>query len=164
MINTIKINDSQSVELDSSMNWLFIYRKYFGKDILPDIMPLLEAAISTLVKLTGGDDPTSDEISMENVLKNIDDDVMQSLFLNLSMLETTTILQVMWAMIKNADDKVEPVEKWLKGYDNIPLDEIIPQLFRMILKASVSSKNLQRLQNLKGKAQTATQSTLKNVL
>ena len=164
MINTIKINDSQSVELDSSMNWLFIYRKYFGKDILPDIMPLLEAAISTLVKLTGGDDPESEEISMENVLKNIDDDVMQSLFLNLSMLETTTILQVMWAMIKNADDKVEPVEKWLKGYDNLPLDEIIPQLFGMVLKASVSSKNLQRLQNLKGKAQTATQSTLKNVL
>jgi len=164
MINTIKINDSQSVELDSSMNWLFIYRKYFGKDILPDIMPLLEAVISTLVKLTGGDDPTSEEISMENVLKNIDDDVMQSLFLNLSMLETTTILQVMWAMIKNADDKVEPVEKWLKGYDNLPLDEIIPQLFGMVLKASVSSKNLQRLQNLKGKAQTATQSTLKNVL
>ena len=164
MINTIKINDSQSVELDSSMNWLFIYRKYFGKDILPDIMPLLEAAISTLVKLTGGDNPESEEISMENVLKNIDDDVMQSLFLNLSMLETTTILQVMWAMIKNADDKVEPVEKWLKGYDNLPLDEIIPQLFGMTLKASVSSKNLQRLQNLKGKAQTATQSTLKNVL
>ena len=164
MINTIKINDSQSVELDSSMNWLFIYRKYFGKDILPDIMPLLEAVISTLVKLTGGDNPESEEISMENVLKNIDDDVMQSLFLNLSMLETTTILQVMWAMIKNADDKVEPVEKWLKGYDNLPLDEIIPQLFGMVLKASVSSKNLQRLQNLKGKAQTATQSTLKNVL
>ena len=50
MKKTILIED-QPIEINSSLGWLFCYREQFGHDILPDLLPLLDAALGALANM-----------------------------------------------------------------------------------------------------------------
>lgn len=146
MVKTITIGD-QSVELNSSAGWLYVYRENFGHDILPDIMPIIEAALGMLLKLMEGlqEDGQADEISFENFIKVMDEDLISEIIINLVGMEMTTFLNIFWAMAKNQSEGIEQPKEFFNKFETISFDKIIPEIFRMILNSSISSKNAGRL-------------------
>lgn len=152
MIKSIRINKDQSVELNGSAGWFLLYREYFGHDILPDIMPIIESGLTMAVNLLQGVGIKNDgtvEASTKKIVESIDDSVMTDLFINLSGLEASTILQIIWAMAKNANDNIPALREWINQFDVFPLDQIVPKAVRLVLDSTVSAKNAKRLLTLK---------------
>ena len=136
MIKTIQINN-QPIDINTSLGWLFCYREQFGHDILPDLLPLLEAALNGIADIYGDEE----EI---NLIEKLNDETISQIIVSLSTLEVLTVANIMWAMCKNAGETKKP-EEWLNSFDVFPMDIIVPQLFRSIIESSVSSKNSKRL-------------------
>lgn len=141
MIKTIKIDKEHSVTLNSAAGWFFAYREQFGRDILPDIMPAIEGLLSASIKVM----QNMDGVNVKDIAGAIDDSILTDFFINMSGLEFTTVLQIIWAMAKNADSEIEPPEIWVNQFDAFPLDTILPKVLKMVLESSVSSKNSRRL-------------------
>lgn len=146
MIKSIHLSESQSVEVNSSAGWLFIYRETFGRDILPDILPIVETAISAIVTIL---DEAGDKIITENLIEALRSDSMIDAYAKFSTMEFVTILQIFWALAKNADKALPNCEDWANELEVIPMDIIVPELFDVISSSMVSSKNLKRLKSLK---------------
>ncbi len=142
MIKTIKLNKDQSVTLNSAAGWFLVYREQFGRDILPDIMPMIEGI------LTAGINALKNVEGSKLTIEAVDNEVLMDFFINVSGLEFVTIMQIVWAMAKTADDDIDPPEKWFNQFDVFPFDLIVPKVFRLIIDSSVSAKNAKRLLNL----------------
>lgn len=144
MIKTININGSQSIEVNSSNGWLLIYKQTFGHDILPDLMPMLEAVFSGLAEIM---ESTEEDFSTRGIIKALNDGALNSALFSLSGMELVTLLQIVWALNKNADNTVtNNVIEWANGFDTFEWDAIIPQVVQLIANSSATSKNLRRLQ------------------
>ena len=59
-----------------------------------------------------------------------------------------TIINVTWAMAKAADEDIDPPKRWVRQFDEFPLDVVVPAVYELVLKGFVSSKNLKRLKNV----------------
>ena len=136
MIKTIDI-EGQPVEINSSLGWLFCYREQFGHDILPDLLPLLDAALGALSEIYDGEE----EI---NIFEKLDEDTVNRIITSLSTLEVLTVTNILWAMAKNAGETKQPFE-WVNEFNVFPFDTVVPEVFRVLIESSVSSKNLKRL-------------------
>lgn len=138
MIKTIKINDNTELTLSNNIGWAMEYREQFGHDIVPDLLPVVSAVISLL-----------DEIPQDKKgkidLKHVNKDVLQDALINLAGLQFVDFINLVWALAKNADDKIPEPKKWVKQFDTFPLDIIAPEVFKLIVEGFVSSKNLPRL-------------------
>lgn len=144
MIKTININGSQSIEANSSNGWLLIYKQTFGHDILPDLMPILEAVFSGLAEIM---ESTEDDFSTRGIIKALNEGALTSALISLNGMELVTLLQVVWALNKNADNTItNNVIEWANGFDTFEWDAIIPQVVQLIANSSATSKNLTRLQ------------------
>ena len=130
--------ENQSIEVNSSMGWLFVYREQFGHDILPDILPLLDAALEALAEIYAMADDDS-------ILGKIDEGVIEKIMIPLSGLEVTTIINCFWAMAKNADASIPEPKTWANQFEVLPIDVLAVELFTLVLASSVSSKNSQSL-------------------
>lgn len=145
MRRTIDI-EQHSIEIDTSMGWLFVYRGTFGRDILPDLMPMVEAVVAGLGEVFGTAVVKSDKsIDPEKVMELMDADAFVDMFVKLSGMELTTVLQIFWAMARNADPTVAPPETFYRELEKFPMDEVVPTLFYAIVESSVSSKNAESL-------------------
>ena len=144
MKKLVKINNDQSVELNGSLGWLYVYREQFGRDILPDIMPIIESGLSTAVKIMQSAEG-QEILTQAEFVGALDDQVLSDIFINLSGLELTTVLNIVWAMVKNANDQVSSPELYFNQFDRLPLDKILPTIIRMIIDSSISSKNVKSL-------------------
>lgn len=157
MIKTVKFSEDHSVELNGSMGWLFVYRAQFGRDILPELMPVIEAFMNIVVEalsskeFEGIENVDIGDLSVEDIFKRLDSDVIGEALATLSGIELMTVIRIAWAMAKNADRKTEPPEKWANKFEVFPLDEIIPEIFSLILESSISTKNSQSLLGMIGK-------------
>lgn len=142
MKKDIKIDKDHSLTLSNNVGWLFIYRDQFGRDIVPTLVPVLNAGIDlifAIYKATGG------KID-KNVLENIDPDEITSAIWSASGIEAVDLLNIIWAMAKNADDSIPEPRKWFGEFESFPVDTIFPAAFEMIYKGMISGKNLKRLQ------------------
>ena len=159
-IKTIKIDKDNSIKIDSSINWLLIYRRQFGRDILPDILPLISAGVDIAINMLG----ESEGETVQEKIANMDSDKVESAMLSLAGLELTTFLQIVWAMDANARKKngedIIPFENWVEKQEEFPIDLIAPAVAGLLTRSMVSSKNLKRLQDLvkMAKAGNATKS------
>lgn len=148
----ISINKNCKINMDSSIGWLLIYRENFGRDILPDILPIMSAAIDLIV---GGMNEKG-EVTTASVLESLDSETISDAMIQLSGMEATTIINIVWALAKNYakknEETLEPVGTWVDQFDEFPLDIIVPATFKLIAQSSVSSKNLRSLR-VKGKNQ-----------
>lgn len=142
----ITINENCKINMDSSIGWLLIYRENFGRDILPDILPMISAAIDLIA---GGIDEKG-EVTIASFVENMDSDTVANAMIQLSGLEITTVINIVWALAKNYAKKngetLEPVDIWADQFDEFPLDVIVPAAVKLIVTSSVSSKNLRSLQ------------------
>lgn len=151
MIKKINISDERSVEVNSSAGWLLIYRETFGNDVLPELMPVIEAAIAGMVKIL---EEAGEEVTVQSLARALEEDEMTDVLAKLSMLEFVTILKIFWALAKNADKSIPSLDEWANEFEILPMDIIVPELFGVIASSMVSRKNLERLRGL---AQTASQ-------
>lgn len=144
MIKTIKIGEKE-VALNNNIGWLLIYKDQFGRDIIPALMPMIQAIIDLLAAVfeeTG----SATEIGIEDVLKASDNYKVTEAMVHLSGLELTDIINIIWALAKNEDESLPEPKRWIKQFDSFYLDEILPDVIELIGKGVISSKNLSRLQ------------------
>ena len=80
-------------------------------------------------------------------------------FYNAAAIESVDLLNIVWAMAKNADEEIPEPREWFKQFDVFPVDVIAPAVFELIFKAMVSTKNLKRLQSLRESLQPNSTST-----
>ena len=153
MEKTIKIG-KKSVRLNNNVSWAIAYRDQFGRDIIPTIMPLFASAldiISGIINETG----KTDDISLEDLAKLADGDSLLNAAIHLGGFEFTDLICITWALAKCADEEIPEPREWVSQFDIFPIDVVAPEVFRMIFKGVISSKNLKRLEDLKERIQPA---------
>lgn len=146
MKKIIKIGD-KDVELSNSVAWTMEYRDQFNKDIVPAIMPLIASAmegVSSVLAETGTD--IKDVKAIASAIEGRSMDILLPVF---QVEFVDTIINVVWAMAKAANENIEPPKRWVRQFDEFPLDVIVPEVFELIFKGFVSSKNLERLGTIK---------------
>ena len=162
MQKTIKIG-KKSVKLDNNIVWTLIYKSQFGKDIVPILMPAIAALLDVVSGVMKSGETPDGQIDIKKMLQTIDGDYLTDAIVHLSGLEFTDFIEITWALAKTADDTIPEPETWLREFDSFPVDVIGPTVFDLITKGVVSSKNLKRLEDLKGKLQPESTSTISSL-
>lgn len=145
MEKVIKIG-KQEVRLSNSVAWTMEYRDQFGKDIVPALMPVLASmmeGIAALVSESGGDN-----LSVTSIADAVQGRSLEVLLPLFQVEFVDTIINVTWAMAKAADENIEPPKRWVRQFEEFPLDVVIPAVYDLVLKGFVSSKNLKRLKKI----------------
>ena len=158
MVKTIKIGN-QSVALDNNIVWALNYRNQFGKDIIPTLMPAMAALLDVISGVVKSGETVDGSLDMNKVLKTVDGDYFMDAMVHLSGLELNDFIELTWSLAKTADESVPEPEKWLRQFDSFPLDVIGPEVFTLIAKGVISSKNLKRLESLKKSLRPSTSTT-----
>ncbi len=125
----IKQGNKTAFEINTSNRWAYIYLEYFGHDIIPDLVPLIDTFLGMFTGILNGEDADPDE--MQNALYQM---------------EYTTALNVIWALAKNANDEIPDAPEWYDSFDKFELDEVMPQVFEKLITTMVSRKKLELLQ------------------
>ena len=147
MEKTIQIGD-KSVRLNNATKWMVNYRNQFGRDIVPSLMPLLASALDLMSGILNETGKTK-EIDATDILRVLDGETLIDALIHLGNLEITDLINITWAMAKAADRNIPDPDTWIEELDSFPLDVVIPEVFGMIFKGVISSKNLKRLEDLK---------------
>ena len=126
MRKTIKLEDKKEIKINTSWNWAYIYQEYFGHDIIPDLIPAIDAFIKMFTEMVNGE-----EVDDEGV--------------DLYGLEITTMTNLIWALAKNADDDIPEVREWLDTFDEFPLDIIVPEVIEALTGSMISRKKAELL-------------------
>ena len=143
MEKVIKIG-KQDVRLNNNVAWTMEYRDQFGKDILPAIMPLLASMVEgvSTIMAEASDNGEMTTASIAEALEGRTMDVLLPMF---QAEFVDLVVNVTWAMAKAADESIEPPKRWVRQFEDFPLDVVGPTVFDLGLKGFVSSKNLKRL-------------------
>ena len=141
MKKTIKIDDEQKFEINSSSGWLYAYQERFGHDVLPVLLPAAEALLQTMADLMK--DSKSDNVA--DILAAADEETISNAFITLSGMQLTTVTNIVWAMAKNANDSIESPREWLNSFDVFPWDIVVPQVLSAALEACISKKKFEKL-------------------
>jgi hypothetical protein len=141
MKKTIKIDDEQKFEINSSSGWLYAYQEQFGHDVLPVLLPAAEALLQTMADLMK--DSKSDNVG--DMLANADEETISNAFITLSGMQLTTVTNIVWAMAKNANDNIESPREWLNSFDVFPWDIVVPQVLGAALEACINKKKFDKL-------------------
>ena len=145
MEKIIKIG-KQEVRLNNNVAWTMEYRDQFGKDIVPALMPILASlmeGVSTIISESG-----SNEVTMADIADAVQGRSMDVLLPMFQVEFVDTIINVTWAMAKAADENIEPPKRWVRQFEEFPLDVVVPAVYELVLKGFVSSKNLKRLKKV----------------
>ena len=142
MIKTIKLNDEKELTLSNNLAWATIYRDQFGHDIVPDVMPILSAVLRLINEV-------KDYTDVNQLIKTVNFDTLQDTLIELCAFQFTDFINLVWAFAKANDDNTEAPEKWVRQFDEFPLDIIVPAVFELLTKGMISSKNLKSLQRKK---------------
>ena len=143
MIKTIKIGERE-VTLSNNVGWAITYRDQFGHDIISTIIPLIASMLDVLgglVEETG----KTENIQVKDFIKVLDSDKLIDAVIHASGLEFVELINITWALAKCYDDNLPEPKKWVQEFEEFPVDVIAPEVFSMIAKGVVSSKNLERV-------------------
>lgn len=140
MVKTIKLGKDKELTLSNNLAWAMIYKSQFGHDIVPDIMPI----ISALSKLFGELGKHSGQ-DVATMLREMDGDIIEDALIQLCAIQFTDFVNLVWTLAKANDDDIEAPDKWVRQFDEFPLDIIAPAVFELLTKGLISSKNLKSL-------------------
>lgn len=140
MRKTIKLENKKSIKINTSWNWAYIYKEYFGHDIIPDLVPAIDAFLKTFTQIVNGEE--ADDLDIYG-------------------LEITTMTNIVWALAKNADENIPDVNEWLDEYDKFPLDIIVPEVVEALADSMISSK---KAELLRGQAAAAASRLIQSLL
>ena len=146
MEKIVKIGNKE-VRLNNNVAWTMEYRDQFGKDILPAVMPLLASMIeglSTIMADASGDG----ELTTSSIAETLEGRTMEVLLPMFQAEFVDLVVNVTWAMAKAADENIEPPKRWVRQFEEFPLDVVGPAVYDLVLKGFASSKNLKRLKKI----------------
>lgn len=155
MEKKIKFDSKTSITVNNNVGWLFVYKDQFGRDIVPTLIPILNAGIDLVFGIYK---EIGVEVTMEK-LANIDTDELTNALYSAAGLEAVDLVNIVWALAKNADEEIPEPREWVKQFDTFPVDIIAPAVFELVFKSMVSTKNLKRLQSLRESLQPTSTST-----
>lgn len=138
MQKLITLENGQEILLDGNLTWTMEYQNQFGHDIVPDLMPALRAAFELITAIFR--DRTEINNAQE-VIAALGNGNAQDALIELSGLQATDMIHIIWALAKCADEDIAPPRQWIRQFDVFPLDKIIPEAFGLIVDSSVSLKN-----------------------
>lgn len=151
MEKTIDIG-GRPVRLNNSIGWAMIYREQFGADVVATMIPLLVGGADLIMALLAeaGIKPDGKEISVDpaQLADAIGSDAYYAALAQLSDIKLTDVIDITWAMAKNADSSIADPQQWIRQFDSFPVDVVVPEIYGLMAKGFISSKNLQRLQKL----------------
>lgn len=147
MIKKIELEDGRNITVNTGLGWMIIYKQVFGTDVLPKVLPAVEAMLDLAIS-TDGTLP--------------DHDALEQAMIDMSAFEMTTVFEIVWSMAKSAsqitkDEIVPEFSEWVNTLEAFPLDILVPELLGDVIKSFVSEKNRDRLQKT---VQTMTAATL----
>ena len=146
MEKIIKIG-KQEVRLNNNVAWTMEYRDQFNKDILPAIMPLAASMIEGISTIMA-DATNNGEITTSSIAEALEGRTMEILLPMFQAEFVELVVNVTWAMAKAADESIDPPKKWVRQFEEFPLDVVGPAVLDLVLKGFVSSKNLKRLKKI----------------
>lgn len=138
MQKLIKLENGQEILLDGNLTWTMEYQNQFGHDIVPDLMPALRAAFELITAIFRD---RAEINNAQEVIAALGNGNAQDALIELSGLQATDMIHIIWALAKCADEDIAPPRQWLRQFDVFPLDKIIPEAFGLIVDSSVSLKN-----------------------
>lgn len=156
----IKIG-SKEVKLNNNVAWTMEYRDQFGKDILPAVMPLLASMIEGVSAIASEAD-SNGNITVGSIAETLEGRAIDVLLPLFQAEFVDLVINVTWAMAKAADENIEPPKRWVRQFDEFPLDVVGPAVFDMVYKGFVSSKNRKRLKKI-GESLKTLQPTLNSM-
>lgn len=129
--------------LDNNIGWMIAYKEQFGRDIVPALIPVLNAGIDLAYGVVQSIKPGA-KADLETI-KNIDPDALHDAVLQASAIEAVDLINITWALAKNADDDIREPREWVKQFEGFPLDVIGAAVFDLVFKSMISTKNWNRL-------------------
>lgn len=159
MEKVIKIG-KQEVKLSNNVAWLMEYKDQFGKDATQELIPLVATMIETLG--SGLTAYQNGAIDLEALSEAIEGRAFELLVPIYQSELSTTLINIIWAMAKAADETIDPPKKWVRQFDSFPFDVVGPEVWDLAVKGFVSSKNLKRLRILLGNAKSVVRNLKEN--
>lgn len=145
MEKIITLGDKE-VKLSNNVAWTMEYRDQFNKDVMESMMPLITTLVETVATIVSETGKT--KIDAQDIAEAIQGRAFEITLPLMQMGLTDSVVNVVWAMAKAADETIDPPRKWVRQFDEFPLDVIVPEVGEMILKGFSSSKNLKRLSSI----------------
>ena len=145
MEKTIVI-DGKDVKLNNNGAWAMEYQDQFGKDILPVLLPLVASIAEGIAAVLA---ETKDDLSAKAIAEAIQGQTMDILAPIYQTEVVDLVYNVTWAMAKNANPDIPEPKRWIRQFDNFPLDVIVPEVYGMLMQGFTSSKNWTRLEKIK---------------
>lgn len=142
MKKTITIDEENTLTLSNNVGWLLAYRDQFGVDIVPALVPVLNAVIEIYAEIAK---QTGDLKTAADIFTKIDTATIQGAILELSGVQITDLVNVVWAMAKSADDTIDEPRTWVRQFETFPLDVIAPAVLELAVRGLISGKNSTRL-------------------
>lgn len=153
MEKIITIGDKE-VKLSNNIAWTMEYKTQFNKDVIESMMPIISTLVETATTIISETGKT--ELNIKDIAEAIQGRTFELTLPLMQLGLTDAVVNVVWAMAKAADSKIDPPIQWVRQFDSFPLDEIVPAAGEMILKGFASSKNLERLKSI-GQSLTSSQ-------
>ena len=147
MEKTITI-DNKEVRLNNNAAWAMEYRDQFGRDIVPVLLPAVATMIEGLSSLFNEADDIQN-ITAKTLAEALEGRAMEILLPMYQIELVDVVINVTWALAKCADENIPDPKRWIRQFDEFPLDIIVPEVYEMIMKGFSSSKNWKRLEGLK---------------
>ena len=127
--------------LDNNIGWMIAYKEQFGRDIVPALIPVLNAGIDLAYGIVQSIKPGA-KADIETI-KSIDPDALHDAVLQ--AIEAVDLINITWALAKNADDDIREPREWVRQFEGFPLDIIGAAVFDLVFKSMISTKNWNRL-------------------
>ena len=138
--------DGKDVKLNNNGAWAMEYQDQFGKDILPVILPLAASVAEALAAVLADTDGNVSTKALAEAVQGRTMDILAPIY---QTEVVDLVYNVTWALAKNADPDIPEPKRWIRQFDNFPLDVVVPEVYGMIMQGFTSSKNLKRLEELK---------------
>lgn len=144
MTKTINLENGKELTLANNVAWFVHFRDQFGQDIVPAIMPLIASVFSVMGDIALMTENTED-IKAGDINELMNSDSMTDALIRFSGLEFTDFLNITWAMAKAADKSIPEPRKWIEGFEEFPLDIVMPAVFDLAVRGVVSTKKVEWL-------------------
>ena len=147
MEKTITI-DNKEVRLNNNAAWAMEYKDQFGRDIVPVLLPAVTTIIEGMSSIFSGEDDVQN-ITLQTLAEAFEGRAMEILLPMYQIELVDVVINVTWALAKCADENIPEPKRWIRQFEEFPLDVIVPEVYELIMKGFSSSKNWKRLEELR---------------
>ncbi|WP_407894652.1 hypothetical protein [Lacticaseibacillus sp. N501-2] len=122
MLKVIDLPDGKQIPLKSNAATTVLYKAQFGTDFFADMIKLSKVFGSL------GEGDTVDFSKVD--------------YSDIAQLDFSILYQVTWMFAKIADDSIPEMTKWLSGFEEFPLGDVMNVISEMLASLFSSTKNL----------------------